>query len=178
MLARLAHARRRPAADEAIHIVALWNLMIILIPFLLLSAAFSQTSILNLYLPPPPVPGAHKAPPAAATPKPVVSIVRDGYLVSDGPTVVAAIPLDAEGRHQTRKLTDLLLQVKRSVPDRLDIVILSEATIPYETIVQTMDASRESVVEQGGRRDAVPLFPNISLGQIGRAAPIDVGERP
>jgi biopolymer transport protein ExbD len=175
MLGRLAQGRRHPVADEAIHIVALWNLMIILIPFLLLSAVFSQTSILNLYLPPPP--GAAKTPPGASTPKPVVSIVRDGYLVSDGPTVVAAIPLDAEGRYQTRKLTDLLLQVKTNIPDRLDIVILSEATIPYETIVHTMDASREAVVEQEGRREAVPLFPNISLGQIGRAAPIDVGNR-
>jgi biopolymer transport protein ExbD len=180
MLGRLAQGRRRPVADEAIHIVALWNLMIILIPFLLLSAVFSQTSILNLYLPPPPPPGATKTPPGASTPKPVVSIVRDGYLVSDGPTVVAAIPLDADGRYQTRKLTDLLLQVKTNIPDRLDIVILSEATIPYETIVHTMDASREAVVEQEGRREAVPLFPNISLGQIGRAAPaapIDVGDR-
>ena len=178
MLGRLAQGRRRPVADEAIHIVALWNLMIILIPFLLLSAVFSQTSILNLYLPPPPTPGATKTPPGASTPKPVVSIVRDGYLVSDGPTVVAAIPLDAEGRYQARKLTDLLLQVKTSIPDRLDIVILSEATIPYETIVQTMDASREAVVERDGRLAAEPLFPNISLGRIGPRAAKPVGDEP
>jgi len=176
MLARLAHGRRRPAADEAIHIVALWNLMIILIPFLLLSAVFSQTSIVNLYLPPPPkaAPGG----PAAATPKPVVSIVHDGYVLSDGPTVIGAIPLDAEGRYNTNKLTELLVSIKRAIPDRSDIVILSEDRVPYETIVRTMDASREAVVERDGRLAAEPLFPNISLGRIGPRAAKPVGEEP
>jgi biopolymer transport protein ExbD len=170
MLGRLAQSRRRPLPDEAIHIVALWNLMIILIPFLLLSAVFSQTSILNLYLPPPPA-DAGAAPPPSAVAQPVVSIVRDGYLLSDGATVVAAVPLDAAGQHQPGKLTELLLQVKRGLPDRLDLVILSDAATPYETLVQTMDASREALIERDGRMVPIPLFPNISLGQIGRRAP-------
>lgn len=169
MVPRLATRRRRPIADEAIHIVALWNLMIILIPFLLLSAVFSQTSILNLYLPPP---NAANAPgqPAPAIPKPVVSILRDGYVLSDGPQVIAAIPLDEEGHHNTRKLTELLVTVKQSMPTQQDIVILSEAETPYETIVQTMDAAREWVSAENGRASAQPLFPNIALGRLGAAA--------
>ena len=177
MLARLAHGRRRPAADEAIHIVALWNLMIILIPFLLLSAVFSQTSIVNLYLPPPPK-AAPGGPAPATTPKPVVSIVHDGYVLSDGPTVIGAVPLDAEGRYNTNKLTELLVSIKRAIPDRSDIVILSEDRVPYETIVRTMDASREAVVERDGRLAAEPLFPNISLGRIGQRAATPVGDEP
>jgi hypothetical protein len=58
-------------------------------PVLLLSAVFSQTSILNLYLPPP---TAAPAPDQAAhdrVAKLVVSILRDGYVLSDGPQVIA-----------------------------------------------------------------------------------------
>lgn len=177
MLDRLAAQRRRSLPDEAIHIVALWNLMIILIPFLLLSAVFSQTSILNLYLPPPAKPS--EAPSLNPTaPKPVVSILHDGYLLSDGPTVVAAIPLDATGRHNTGKLTELLAQIKRRISERSDLVILSEETTPYETIVQTMDASREMVVQREGRSEMVPLFPDISLGAIGLRAPQPIAPSP
>lgn len=170
MLARLASRRRRPIADEAIHIVALWNLMIILIPFLLLSAVFSQTSILNLYLPPPHAAPAPDQTRSATTAKPVVSILGDGYVLSDGPQVVAAVPLDDEGRYNTRKLTELLVTIKRSIPAQQDIVILSEAQTSYETIVQTMDAAREWVSREDGRVLAQPLFPNIALGRIGGAA--------
>jgi len=166
MLDRLAAHRRRALPDEAIHIVALWNLMIILIPFLLLSAVFSQTSILNLYLPPPAKPSEASGG-NPSVPKPVVSILHDGYLLSDGPTVVAAIPLDATGRHNTSKLTELLAQIKGASAERTDLVILSEATTPYETIVQTMDASREMVLQREGRSEMVTLFPDISLGAIG-----------
>lgn len=170
MLARLASHRRRPIADEAIHIVALWNLMIILIPFLLLSAVFSQTSILNLYLPPPtaaPAPG-QASPDKSA--KPVVSILRDGYVLSDGPQVIAAIPLDNDGHYNTRKLTELLVTIKQSIPSQQDIVILSDPETPYETIVQTMDASREWVSREDEHALARPLFPSIALGRIGGAA--------
>ena len=175
MIPRLATRRRRPAADEAIHIVALWNLMIILIPFLLLSAVFSQTSILNLYLPPPttaPVPGQ---PLGQTAPKPVVSILHDGYVLSDGPQVIAAIPLDEEGRYNTRKLTELLVTIKQSIPTQQDIVILSEGETAYEAIVQTMDAAREWVPREEA---AQPLFPNIALGRVGGATPSRVQGAP
>ncbi len=171
MLRRLAARRRRPVADEAIHIVALWNLMIILIPFLLLSAVFSQTSILNLYLPPPqnaPAPGRA---PVDHAPKPVVSILSDGYVLSDGPQVIAAIPLDEQDAYNTRKLTELLVEIKRSIPAQQDIVILSQAETSYDLLVQTMDAAREWVSHEDGRPVAQPLFPNISLGRVGGSAP-------
>lgn len=167
MIPRLAPRRRRPIADEAIHIVALWNLMIILIPFLLLSAVFSQTSILNLYLPPPSAAPAAGEPAANKTAKPVVSILHDGYVLSDGPQVIAAIPLDENGRYNSSKLTELLVTIKRSIPAQQDIVILSEAATSYETVVQTMDAAREWVAPEGDHATAYPLFPNIALGRVG-----------
>jgi biopolymer transport protein ExbD len=178
MLPRLAARRRRPVADEAIHIVALWNLMIILIPFLLLSAVFSQTSILNLYLPPPQDAPAPSRAPADHVPKPVVSILSDGYVLSDGPQVIAAIPLDEQGGYNTRKLTELLVEIKRSIPAQQDIVILSQADTSYDLLVQTMDASREWVAQESGRPVAQPLFPNISLGRVGGAAPAPLRNKP
>lgn len=178
MLPRLATRRRRPVADEAIHIVALWNLMIILIPFLLLSAAFSQTSILNLYLPPPKAASTLGLPAPDPVAKPVVSILHDGYVLSDGPQVIAAIPLDEAGHYNARKLTELLVTIKQSIPAQQDIVILSEAQTPYETIVQTMDAAREWVSHQGALAIPQPLFPSIALGRVGGPSPAPVRGAP
>lgn len=178
MVPRLATRRRRPVADEAIHIVALWNLMIILIPFLLLSAVFSQTSILNLYLPPPSAAPAPNQPAPDRVAKPVVSILRDGYVLSDGPQVIAAVPLGEDGRYNTRKLTELLVAIKQSIPTQQDIVILSEAETPYETIVQTMDAAREWISREDDHATAQPLFPNIALGRVGGAGAAPVQSTP
>jgi biopolymer transport protein ExbD len=153
--------------EEAIHIVALWNLMIILIPFLLLSAVFSRTAILNVYLPE--APSEEKKPvkdPEEHTPLLIVSVLNDGFVINDGEKVLAALPR-VQDQHDFEKLSSLLLQLKGQLPHHEEIILLSEPTIRYETIIQTMDASREIVMERDGKKEVVSLFPNVSIGEVG-----------
>jgi biopolymer transport protein ExbD len=159
--------RSQQEPEEAIHIVALWNLMIILIPFLLLSAVFSRTAILNVYLPEAPsgktepVKGIQEHPPLL-----IVSILKDGFVINDGEKVLAALP-KVQDRYDFEKLSSLFLQLKGQLPNHEEIIILSDPAIRYETIIQTMDASREAVVERNGEKEVVPLFPNVSIGEVG-----------
>jgi biopolymer transport protein ExbD len=153
--------------EEAIHIVALWNLMIILIPFLLLSAVFSRTAILNVYLPE--ALSAEKKLEKATddhAPLLMVSILKDGFVIHDGEKVLAALPR-VQDRHDFERLSSLLLQLKGQIPHHEEVILLSEPEIRYETIIQTMDASREAVVERDGKKEVVSLFPNVSIGEVG-----------
>lgn len=164
MVNRPSKKRFRQEPDEAIHIVALWNLMVILIPFLLLSAVFSQTSILNLH-----VPQAQAERPEEAdspVPVPIVSILRDGFVLNDGQRVLAALP-KVQNEYDFKKLSALLLQIKRLYPQQENIVLLSEPDVNYEALIHTMDASRETWTEEAGERREVSLFPNISIGEVG-----------
>jgi biopolymer transport protein ExbD len=167
LIHRPSKRRAQQEPEEAIHIVALWNLMIILIPFLLLSAVFSRTSILNVYLPEPPSPEQKKEK-TTDTPGPLlmVSILKDGFVINDGEKVLAALPT-VQGQHDFEKLSALLLKVKEQVPQQEEIIILSEPEIQYETIIHAMDASREAWVERNGKKETVSLFPNVSIGEVG-----------
>lgn len=141
--------------------------MIILIPFLLLSAVFSRTAILNVYLPE--APSAEKKLEKASddhAPLLMVSILKDGFVIHDGEKVLAALPR-VQDRHDFERLSSLLLQLKGQIPHHEEVILLSEPEIRYETIIQTMDASREAVVERDGKKEVVSLFPNVSIGEVG-----------
>lgn len=165
MIKRPSKRRFRNEPGEAIHIIALWNLMIVLIPFLLLSAVFSRTAILNIYLPE--SDGQEKPLPAQADqPVPIVSILKDGFVIQDAERVLAAVP-QTDGEHDFERLATLLLELKRQIPKQEAIILLSEPQVAYETIIHTMDASRETWIERQGRKELISLFPSVSLGEVG-----------
>ncbi len=168
MIRRLSKERFKQEDGEAIHIIALWNLMIILIPFLLLSAVFSRASILNIYLPES-SPAEPVAQSAGDRPVPIISVLRDGFVVQDAERVLAVVPL-IEGSHDFARLSDLLVELKRQIPGQDAIIILSEPEISYETIIHTMDASREARVDGPEARETILLFPNVSLGEVGEVS--------
>jgi biopolymer transport protein ExbD len=143
--------KRRAQADEAIHIVALWNLMLILIPFLLLSAAFSETAILNLM-----IPTATATPsetkPGAPPPVPIqLTIKMNGFILEQGPSQRNLIPLRG-GRYDYSALLAQLNEFKSRKMKEEGIVLSAYSNISYETLIQSMDQCREAG------------FPDISLG--------------
>jgi biopolymer transport protein ExbD len=160
----------RQEPGEAIHIIALWNLMIVLIPFLLLSAVFSKTAILNIYLPEPAAEA--KTPEGMADddrPLLILSILKEGFVLNDGERVLAAVPkLRDQDHYDFKKVSSLLMELKEQLPGHEDIILLSEPEISYETIIQTMDASREVSVEKEGKKELISLFPNVSIGEVGQ----------
>jgi biopolymer transport protein ExbD len=154
---------RRPHQSEVeLDITAFMNLMVALVPFLLVSAVFTQISILELSLP---------APGGAATSleekkKLALEIIvrEDALEVGDRDVgLLGRIPRSADG-HDYNALAKKLRELKTQFPQSLDVTILLEPDIAYDTIVQVMDTARVYETETNGRRVKAELFPAVSIG--------------
>ncbi len=72
------------------------------------------------------------------------------------------IPRTSNGEYNYSALTAKMVEIKRAFPDESKVILGADATIPYEVLVQTMDACRENdgrTVE--GKPEA--LFFDVSL---------------
>ncbi|HEX7045562.1 MAG TPA: biopolymer transporter ExbD [Burkholderiales bacterium] len=154
------HYRRHKEAPE-LDITTFLNLMVVLIPFLLVTAVFSRITIMELDLP--------TAAGGAASSKPQVTIeviVRKNALqIADGRSVTLSIPMK-DGKYDLPKLSEYLQRLKATYPDKEDATVLVEPDIEYEHVVHVMDAVRVAEIRQPGS-DVVEkreLFPAISVG--------------
>ena len=152
---------RRNIDTAELNITAFMNLMVILVPFLLITAVFSRLAILQLNLP-------------GSSTEPVNQqeltfqlevIVREGQIEVGDRTVGALgiYPKTADG-YDYDALSQKLSEIKLSYPDKTDAAILLESNIPYDTLVQVMDRVRveEKIEDQRVLRN--DLFPDISIG--------------
>ncbi len=151
---------RRPTTTTELNITAFMNLMVVLVPFLLMTAVFSHLTILELNLPSPESAGAGNQK-AAFDLKMIIR--QQSITVQNGSSIIKNIPLQ-QGQHNFKLLSQILLQVKAKYEDKQAITILSEANIPYEVLVQAMDASRTYFTFKEGSIIEAELFPAISIG--------------
>ncbi|HUT42298.1 MAG TPA: biopolymer transporter ExbD [Gammaproteobacteria bacterium] len=154
--------RRRHSEDPGdINITAFMNLMVILVPFLLMTAVFSRITILELNLP--------AAASASNQDEPqefhLEIVVRaDGIEVGDRDGgLIKRLPLQGDDQDY-EQLSKLLQQIKARFPDKLDATLLLEPDTDYETMVQVMDNVRSAQVVQAGSVVSAELFPEISIG--------------
>jgi biopolymer transport protein ExbD len=163
------HARYRGRND--INIVPMLDIFVILLFFLIFTAVFSKTNVVELNLP------------AQSTAEPLdlpenleleVVVRRAALVVQDrnsGPLV--EFPNGAAG-YDFDALTGYLGRVKVRYPDLKSATLLLEQDVPYDTIVATMDAVRSYEGTVDGRPARGELFPQIALGDApapGGAAP-------
>ncbi len=136
-MARRHHYRRRGKQPVDLDVTTFLNLMVVLVPFLLITAVFSRITIVELSLPSESG-GRTQDPPAFR----VEVIVRDaGLEISNGSAVIAAIPNVEEG-YDLPTLSDYMVELKRSYPDVESASVLMEAQIPYDYLIQVMDTVR------------------------------------
>lgn len=137
------------------------NLMVVLVPFLLISAVFSRITIVELSLP--------SAAGGAAVVDPVFRvevIVRDdGLEIGNGREVIASLPM-LEGEYDLKSLGENMLTLKRQNPDTDSASVLLEPQIEYDHLIQVMDVVRSTSVpgEQEGVTTQIALFADISIG--------------
>ncbi|HEC20560.1 MAG TPA: biopolymer transporter ExbD [Gammaproteobacteria bacterium] len=157
-------ARVRRAHREApeLNITAFLNLMVVLIPFLLLSAVFSQLSILELNLPPDSKSQANKDQKKVRNFEVIVR--SDRLIVSDTIGGVLKVIKNKNGKHDFAALSDFLTKVKLRFPDKKNISILLEPNIEYELLVKAMDTVREVEVVEFASVVKKELFPQVSIG--------------
>lgn len=157
--------RHRGAGDqEDLNITAFLNLMVILVPFLLITAVFSRLAILEVALPSP-ASAPQEQPEEEPLPPPTVMVRQDLLVLRAPDGSEQPLSKDADG-YPLVALTDALLAIKNQDPEKDAAVVLLESDIAYDTLIQVMDAVRLSHVEDGSETVKVPLFPQISLGEL------------
>jgi biopolymer transport protein ExbD len=157
--------RVRRLRKEVAHleITAFINLIVVLVPFLLSTAVFTRLAVLDLSLP------AQNSGAAAEQLK-VDNLQLEIVLRPDAIEVgdrigglIQRIP-HANAKPDLVALTSLLSQIKAKFPDQLAANLLAEQDTAYDTLVQVMDAMRETRTVQGPKVLRTELFPTISIG--------------
>jgi len=153
--------KRKDHETPELDITTFLNLMVVLIPFLLLSAVFSRITIMELSVP--------TAAGGGVVNKPnfnIEVIVRStGFELANGSQVVAAVP-KTNNAYDLKKLSQMLINLKGDYPEKEDATVLVEPKIEYDYLIQIMDTVRGAEVQVAGSADVekIALFPSISIG--------------
>jgi biopolymer transport protein ExbD len=136
------------------------NLMVVLVPFLLITAVFSRITIVELDLP-----SAQGPAPSEPTFRVEVVVREAGLEIMDGTQVIAAIP-KVDDAYDLSKLSDYLVTIKQEYPQKEDASVLLEPEIQYDHLIQVMDTMRSVEIGTGddGQVDRADLFTAISIG--------------
>ena len=144
-----------------LNITAFMNLMVILVPFLLITAVFSRLAILELNLP-----GSSSEPvdPQEQAFELEIIVREEKIEVGDRNQGLLGVYASNDDGYDYDALATKLSELKERYPDKSDASILLEQDIPYDTLVQVMDTVRvaEEIDDESVVRS--DLFPDISIG--------------
>jgi biopolymer transport protein ExbD len=155
------HYRRRTKADADLDMTTFLNLMVVLVPFLLITAVFSRITIVELSLPS----STGGSAPVEASFR-VEVIVRDnGLELANGRSVIARMPKIGE-EYDLESLSNHVIALKHDHPDADGASVLLEPHIEYDHLISVMDVVRSAVVpgESEGEMTRLALFSDISIG--------------
>lgn len=160
-MSRRHHYRMRRQETPGLDVTTFMNLMVILIPFLLVSAVFSPVNIMELTVP------TNAGGSASNTPNFTIEVIvrKAGFEIANGLSVEAAIP-KKDDQYDMEMLSKMLLRLKAQYPDKEDATVLMEPDIEYDYLIRIMDAVRGAEVPAEGieKLQKITLFPAISIG--------------
>jgi biopolymer transport protein ExbD len=154
--------------------------MVVLVPFLLITAVFSRIAVLELSLP-----VGSSASNDDEEKLTIEVIVREtGLELSDGKQILATLPLlsnikleiDKDGSKDISKLYDIkaladyLVKLKKEHPSKTDALVLMEEDVEYRSLIKIMDSVRSTFIRKKGEEgegdvlQQMVLFPDISIG--------------
>ena len=167
-MARRHHYRRRSKEPTELDITTFLNLMVVLVPFLLITAVFSRLTIVELNLPS----SAGGAVNQTDNFRVEVIVREAGMEISNGSSVIATIPKKAE-EYDLVTLSEFMVALKQEYPDHEEASVLMEAHIPYDYLIRVMDIVRSVEVPVETDAETEPgmeqyelyaLFTEISVG--------------
>lgn len=162
---RRQRGRARRHEQVELDITAFLNLMVILVPFLLITAVFSRLAILELELP------RTSSGEGEPTPFQLEVVVRESVIeLAAGDAGRLATFARREDGHDLAGLSVELQRIKAERPEHTQATLLLEAGVDYGELVRVMDVVR-STGATGELPVAAELFPDIALGD----APLQEG---
>lgn len=154
--------RERLNTSPELEVTAFMNLMVVLVPFLLMTVVFTKMAILELNLPGLGDPSLDKDKPDFQL---QIIIRKDAIVLSDSKGGQIGSPIQqVNGQYDYARLTDLLKQLKTRFQDKKNATILAERDTAYDTLVKVMDATRTYRTVHNNKAVAAELFPDISIG--------------
>jgi len=160
-MARRHHYKRRTKPEHELDVTTFLNLMVVLIPFLLITAVFSRITIVELNLP--------SSSGGASTVEEgfrlEVIVREEGIEISNGSAIIASIP-KKEDEFDLETLSEFMIDLKQEYPDLDTASVLMEAQIPYDYLILVMDVVRsvEIQAEDSEKYELFALFAEISVG--------------
>ncbi|VAW59512.1 hypothetical protein MNBD_GAMMA08-837 [hydrothermal vent metagenome] len=153
--------RKHVREDVELNITAFLNLMVILIPFLLITAVFSRVTVLELNLP-----SKNAIAKQEEKIKLQLELVvrKDSFEVRDSNLGRIKYFPRTEEETNWKIFTDILVEIKSRFPEEQSITLLLEPKINYKTLIKVMDRVRYADVVEFTEVVTVELFPNISIG--------------
>ena len=162
--------RKHKKLDKVVEldITAFMNLMIVLVPVLLLSMVFAQTSVLDLNFP-----AIDDSQINLDENVQLQLIIRhDSLTVADSKQGLIRKLDNSNGEYNFEALSRLLKQLKFRLADKTDITLLLEENIDYQTIVTAMDVTRSYEAVVATSVVNAELFPDISIGDAPEIKPV------
>ena len=160
-MTRRHRSRREKEETHGPDVTTFLNLMVVLVPFLLISAVFSRVTIMELSVP------TSAGGSASNTPNFAIEVIvrKAGLEIANGFSVEAAIP-KKDDQYDMEMLTEMLMRLKAKFPKKEDATVLMEPDIEYDYLIQIMDAVRGAEVQVEGSEEVekMILFPEISIG--------------
>lgn len=161
---RIRHHYRRKEEQTDLDITTFLNLIVVLIPFLLVTAVFSRITIQELNLPKRAAGGSQPDQPQVRI---EVILRKENMQLSDGKEITATIPLK-NGKYDIGSLSRDLLSLKRKYSEKTDATLLVEPDVEYEDVIHVMDAMKVAEIRGSGQSPMddleIDLFPQLSLG--------------
>ena len=151
------HAKYRGRND--LNIVPMIDMMVILVFFLLFTAVFSNTNILELNLPAP----NSSVPDLPKGLQLEIHVRHTGIDIADRNSgILRSLPMKGAD-YDYQGLSEYLQFVKSKYPTTTEASVLLESDIPYDVLVQTMDNVRLYEMNDAPLFTKVELFPDISV---------------
>ena len=146
-----------------LNITAFLNLMVILVPFLLITAVFSKMTVIELNLPA----LDSKADAQEAIDLQLQLFVKnDGFDIRDANLGSIQYFNRSQGDTDWQAFSNVLVEIKSRFPEETSIEILLSHDVPYKTLIRVMDQVRSAEIVQVGTLETVELFPDVSVGDI------------
>jgi len=145
---------------ETVDITAFLGLMVILVPFLLVTAVFSRTTVIELQ--PGSVGESSSEPedPLGLT----VTVRREVIEIRHSGLEQPVLLPGAAELEDLAPLARLVEQIKKQHPGSRDATVLMEPQIPFDLLVQILDILRVRMNRIGKTVEKQQLFPEIALG--------------
>jgi biopolymer transport protein ExbD len=156
------HYKLQGKEELELNITTFLNLMVVLVPFLLITAVFSRMAVIELNLP-----SSSNGPASEIGFRPEVIVRELGLEITNGKQIIAAIP-KVDGEYDMATLAQYMRSLKEDYAEVEAASVLVEPQIPYDYLIQVMDAVRsadipDETAENGFVR--VALFPAIAVGE-------------